>query len=134
MVIGDVRNGLKTNLATITGLRCYEVVPDSLAVPAAVVGIPNEIVFDSTLNRSNDMAVFPIRIFIGKASDRNAQKLLDVYLASTGASSVKYALEADSSLSGAANTIKVDRASGIGVYTVNGVDYLGAEFSVRVWG
>lgn len=134
MNIGDVRNGLKNNLATISGLRCYEVVPDSMSVPAAIVGVPNEIIFDSTLMRSNDNAVFPIRVLVGKASDRNAQKLLDVYLASTGASSVKTVLESDSSLGGAANTIKVDRASGIGVYTVAGVDYLGAEFSVRVWG
>jgi hypothetical protein len=134
MVIGSVRTGIKNNLAAISGLRTYDVVPDSMSVPAAVVGIPTEIDYDYTLNRSNDQAVFPVRVFIGKASDRNAQKLLDVYLDSTGSQSIKTVIENDSSLGGAANTVMVERASGIGVYTIAGVDYLGAEFSVRVWG
>ena len=34
----QVRDGLKTNLQTITGLRVYELIPDTVTPPAAVVG------------------------------------------------------------------------------------------------
>lgn len=134
MVISNVRDGIKTRLATISGLRTYSEVPDAVNVPCAIVGIPTEIKFDFTLNRSNDQALFPVRIMVGKATDRVAQRNLDVYLQSSGSSSIKTAIEAESSLSGTANTVMVERVLGIGVYNINGVDYLGAEFQVRVWG
>jgi hypothetical protein len=134
MIIGDIREGLRVRLATITGLRTYAEIPESINVPCAIVGVPTEIKFDATLNRSNDSAVFPVRLMVAKALDRNAQRALDVYLQSTGANSVKTVIEADSQLGGAANTLMVERVSGIGVYNISGVDYLGAEFQVRVWG
>jgi hypothetical protein len=134
MIIGNVREGLRARLATIAGLRTFAEIPESIPVPCAIVGVPSEVLFDSTLARTNDQATFPVRIMVARANDRSAQKALDVYLQSTGASSVKTVIEAESSLGGAANTVKVDRVSGIGVYTIAGVDYLGAEFSVRVWG
>lgn len=134
MVISSVREGIRTRLATISGLRTFAEVPDALVVPCAIVGIPTEIKFDFTLNRSNDQALFPVRVMVGKATDRAAQRNLDVYLQSSGSDSIKTAIEADSSLGGAANTVMVERVLGIGVYNVNGVDYLGADFQVRVWG
>lgn len=134
MNIGSVREGLRARLATIAGLRTFAEIPESIPVPCAIVGVPSEILFDATLSRTNDQATFPVRVMVARANDRSAQKALDVYLQSTGASSVKTVIEAESSLGGAANTVKVDRVSGIGVYTIAGVDYLGAEFSVRVWG
>lgn len=134
MIIGNVREGLRARLATIAGLRTFAEIPESIPVPCAIVGVPSEVLFDSTLARTNDQATFPVRVMVARANDRSAQKALDVYLQSTGASSIKTVIEAESSLGGAANTLKVDRVSGIGVYTIAGVDYLGAEFSVRVWG
>lgn len=134
MVISDVREGLRVRLATISGLRTYAEVPDAIVVPCAIVGIPQEIKFDITLNRSNDQALFPVRVMVGKATDKQSQKNLDVYLQGSGTSSIKTAIEADSSLGGAANTLMVERVLGIGVYNINGVDYLGADFQVRVWG
>ena len=134
MVISDIREGLRVRLATISGLRTYAEVPDAIVVPCAIVGIPSEIKFDITLNRSNDQALFPVRVMVGKATDKQAQKNLDVYLQGSGTSSIKTVIEADSSLGGAANTLMVERVLGIGVYNINGVDYLGADFQVRVWG
>jgi len=38
-------------------------------------------------------------------------------------------------LGGTARTLRVERARGVGrLYEVGGVDYLGAQFDVRVWG
>ena len=37
MNISSIRDGLKTRLQTISGLRCYDVLPDGFAPPAALV-------------------------------------------------------------------------------------------------
>lgn len=133
MVIGDVRTALKNALDTISGLRCYDVFPDSLSPPAAIVGMPTQIIFDTTLMRSNDTAVFPIRILVGKATDASAQRRLDVYLQGSGSSSVKEVLETASPGSDY-NVLRVLSAQGMGVYDYNGVGYLGVEFTVEVVG
>jgi hypothetical protein len=133
MVIGDVRTALKDALSTISGLRCYDVFPDSMSPPAAIVGMPTQIIFDTTLVRTNDTAVFPIRLLVGKATDAAAQRRLDVYLQGSGSSSVKEVLET-ADPGGDYNVLRVLSAQGMGVYDYNGVGYLGVEFTVEVVG
>lgn len=134
MNIASVRAGLKTRLSTISGLRCYEVIPSQFAPPAAIVGMPSILNYDYTFARSNDRITYPVRIIVAKATDRTAQELLEQYLDSTGSLSVKTAIEADPSLGGAANLTRVLSAQGLGVYDMGGVPYLGCEFTVEVIG
>lgn len=134
MNISTVRDGMKARLATISGLRSYDTIPDSMSPPCAVVGMPTLIEFDKVYARACDRATFPVRLLVGKASDRAAQDRLDGYLAGSGALSVKAAFEADASLSGAVQTSRVLNVSGLGVYDVMGVPYLGADFTVEVYG
>jgi len=132
--LASLRAGLATRLATIAGLRTYETIPDNWAPPAAIVGMPSLIAFDYTLARSNDRVVFPVRILVAKATDRSAQERLENYLGSSGSTSVKQAIEADRTLGGAANLTRVLSAQGLGIYDIQGVPYLGAEFTVEVIG
>lgn len=132
MNISSIRAGLKTRLATISGLRCYETIPDQFAAPAAIVGMPTQIVFDFTFNRSTDRITYPVRLLVAKATDRSAQERLEQYLDGSGALSVKAAIEADPTLGGAANLTRVLNASGLGVYDMGGVPYLGCEFQIEV--
>lgn len=133
MVIGTVRTALKTALDTISGLRCYDVFPDSLSPPAAIVGMPTSVAYDTVLMRHADTATFPVRILVGKATDAAAQRRLDIYLASSGSDSVKEVLETANPGSDY-NVLRVLSAQGMGVYTYNGIDYLGVEFTVEVVG
>jgi hypothetical protein len=96
--------------------------------------MPESITFDTVYARGCDRAVFPVRILVAKASDRAAQDRLDAYLAGSGSSSVKAAFEADASLSGSVQTSRVLSVGGLGVYDVGGVPYLGADFTVEVYG
>jgi hypothetical protein len=130
--IASVRAGLKTRLATISGLRCYETIPDQFSPPAAIVGMPTSIVFDFVYQRAADRMTYPIRILVGKATDRSAQERLEKYLDGSGALSVKAAIEGDPSLGGAANVTRVLSAQGLGVYDMGGVSYLGCDFTVEV--
>lgn len=132
MNIANIRAGLKTRLATISGLRCYETVPDQFSPPAAIVGMPTSIQFDFVFGRAADRLTYPVRLLVAKATDRSAQERLEQYLDGSGALSVKTAIEADPSLGGAANVTRVLSAQGLGVYDMGGVSYLGCDFTVEV--
>jgi hypothetical protein len=130
--ISSLRDGLKTRLATISGLRAYDVIPDNFAPPAVIVAPPMRIQYAGSLGNAWASATFTVRLLVAKATDRSAQDRLDAYLDASGASSIAAAIEADTSLSGAANLARVLTCQGIGVYDYSGVPLLGAEFTIEV--
>ncbi|HEX6969858.1 MAG TPA: hypothetical protein VF174_13760 [Micromonosporaceae bacterium] len=129
--VSAIRDGLKTRLKTIAGLRVSDTVPGQVNPPAAVIA-PDSISFDSTMARGSDDFVFIVYLIVGTAVDRIGQDKLDGYLAGSGASSVKAAIEADESLGGVANFARVSGVRQYGLIEYAGVQYIGAEFVVEV--
>jgi len=132
MTPNGVRAGLGTALDTITGLRVFDYVPDSLSPPAAVVE-PLEVDYDEAMRRGLDFYRAFILIIVGRMSDRSSQDRLDAYVAGSGASSVKAALEADKSLGGACLTLQVTSARPREV-VVSGVNMIAYRFEVSIYG
>lgn len=132
--LASIRDGLKTNLATISGLRAHDTIPDQINPPAAIIGPPETIEWHKTFGSAKARWVMPVRVYVGRASERAAQDKLDAYLAGSGSSSVKTAIESDTTLSGAADYTVCLSARGYGVYRVGDIDYLGAEWLVEVVG
>jgi hypothetical protein len=132
MTPNGVRAGLGTALDTITGLRVFDYVPDSLSPPAAVVE-PLEVDYDEAMRRGLDFYRAFILIIVGRMSDRSSQDRLDAYVAGSGASSVKAALEADKSLGGAGSTLQVTSARPREV-VVSGVNMIAYRFEVSIYG
>ena len=129
----SVRQGLTTALDTITGLRCFDYVPDSLAPPAAVVE-PLEITYGMSMTTSGiDYYKGFILVIVGRMSDRSSQDRLDAYLTSTGASSVVAAIESDRTLGGACFTCQVTEALPRSV-VVSGVEMTAYRFEVDIYG
>lgn len=129
--LADIRTGLKNRLATISGLNAYEKAPGVVVVPAAFP-IPGAIEFDETMNRGVDSYTFTVRVLVGRAVDKVAQENLDPYLAGSGTSSIKAAIEGDGTLGGAADWTRVSRVSRYGDIDHAGEGYLGADFTVEV--
>lgn len=127
-----VRQGLTTALDTISGLRCFDYVPDSLAPPAAVVE-PLEITYHEAMQNGLTYYRAFILIIVGRMADRSSQDRLDAYLTTTGATSVKAALEADRTLGGACSTLAVTAALPRQV-VVSGVEMTGYRFEVDIYG
>jgi hypothetical protein len=127
-----VRSGLATALDAITGLRCFDYVPDGLAPPAAVVE-PLEVSFDESMKRGSDFYRAFILVIVGRMSERSANDALDDYLAGSGAKSVKAAIEADPTLGGACSTLQVTGALPREV-VVSGVDMLAYRYEVDIYG
>lgn len=123
-------DALGAALATITGLRVTDYPASTAAVPAAMVGLPTTLEYDSTKGRGLDHVVIPITLLVGNVVDRSARDALSAYLAGSGASSIKAAL--DGKLGGVVQTARVMGAR-IEVVTLGGVDYLGATFDVDIY-
>lgn len=132
MVPSTVRANLKTRLATISGLKTYDYIPDSVNVTAAIVG-QLDLNYDATFNRGYDSATCTVLLIVGRMSEQAAQAKLDGYLASTGSTSVKTAIEGDATLSGAVQTVRVASATA-GSVQIAGNDYLAYRYSLDMIG
>ena len=132
-LLTSIRDGLKANLETIAGLTAYEYVPDFIDPPIALVAPLNTLNYDSTMARGADTYEIPVIVYISRIDAQTAQDEVDGYLASTGATSVKAAIESDPTLGGAAMSVRVISASDYGEYEVTqGTSFLGVTFNVEV--
>lgn len=132
--IDDVRNGLATQLKMISGLRVESVPPSTISAPCAVV-YRRRTNFDSTMHRGSDEHEFVVTVYIATANNRNAWASLDAYMAGSGASSIKAAIEADQTLGGVVSyarvaSIEEDRI--VEIPANSNIFYASAEFVVEV--
>lgn len=127
--LSDIRTGLASAMGTIPGLRTSATVPDAPRPPVAVV-MPDRVVYDLNARRGADTFYFTIILMVGRADDRAAQNNLDAYI--VGDNTIKGAIEADRTLGGVVNTLRVTEMNNYSSMTVGDTVYLGAEFTVEV--
>ena len=128
----SVRDGLKKNLQTIKGLRCYDLIPDLPQPPAAVVG-QLDFTFDLNNARGLDQANVDVYVIVQRHSERSAQDNLDKYLQGSGDYSIKAAIQSDLTLGGACNTLRVTSAES-GTYMAGDVEFISYRYRITVWG
>jgi len=131
MSISLLRAGLAKNLQTIKGLRVVETLPDLVNPPMAMIGL-TKVNYNQQNQRSMAEYTFQVTVVLGRVSERTAQASLDVLVA-PAEGSVKYAIESDRTLGGNAYEVFVPELSAYGAVSINGIDYLSAEFSVQVF-
>jgi hypothetical protein len=129
--IQELRTGIATNLATIPGLRTSLDVPDQVNPPTAFVQFVR---VNYHLDMRNGMSeyLFAVQVVVGRVDERSAQRNLDAYCSTTGASSVLLAVESDRTLNNKAFDCVVTEVSSYGQFVSNDITYLGAEFQIRV--
>jgi hypothetical protein len=130
MSISLIRQALATNLATISGLRTAAEVPDLPNPPIAIVAL-RSVTYDGAFNNGMTTYNFAVTVIVGRAAEREAQRRLDAYI-STGASSVKSAVESDSTLGGNAYDCRVVSMDSVGSLSISDTTYLAADFTVSV--
>ena len=132
-----VRLGLAANLnAAIPGIQCNGYLLASPTAPGFEIE-PGEVQYDLAMARGLDMWTLVVRGYVSDISDIGGQKTLDSWLASSGALSVKAAIQADKTLGGSVSDLRVTTASGYrryGAAANSNVTYLGAEWTVLVYG
>ena len=130
MSISLIRQALATNLATIPGLRTAAEVPDLPNPPIAIVGL-RSVTYDGAFDGGLTTYNFAVTVIVGRAAEREAQRRLDAYI-STGATSVKSAVESDSTLGGYAYDCRVVSMDSVGSLSISDTTYLAADFTVSV--
>lgn len=130
-----VFQGLADAASAIAGLRSFPGLPDSIN-PPTFAPIDLTIEYNQAFGASSlTLATVTAGVYVSRGDTLTGRAVLAGYMAPTGDGSIKAALEADKSLAGAAKTLNVDRLLGAyRLYTIGATDYLGATFSIRVWG
>ena len=128
-LVSELRDGLKANLATISGLRTADTVPDNPSPPIAIV-LPQSVSYDDTFQRGMNTYTFSVLVIVNRVSERTAQNSLDAYVSGTGSSSIKRAVEVDKTLNGKAFDVRVSELRNYGDITIGEINYLSAEFVV----
>jgi len=130
--IQAIRDGLATNLATISGLRTSGDVPDNPNPPIAVVFLES-VQYDEAFRDGLTTMIFKVMVIVSRADDRTAQRKLNQYISPDGDRSVKSAVESDRSLGGLVQTLRLTDMTSLGSTIVSEQEYMAVEFSVAVY-
>ena len=130
--ITDIRAGLASQIGAVPGLRTTTETPDTISPPIAIINVSN-VSYDKSGSRGLDEYSFVVTVIVGRVGERTAQRLLDSYVSTTGASSVKLAVESDRTLGGKCDTLRVTEMRNYGQTVIGEVTYLAAEFNVVVY-
>jgi hypothetical protein len=130
--ITDIRAGLASQIGAVPGLRTTTETPDTISPPIAIINVSN-VSYDKAGSRGLDEYNFVITLIVGRVGERTAQRLLDSYVSTTGASSLKLAVESDRTLGGKCDTLRVTEMRNYGQTVIGEVTYLASEFNVVVY-
>ena len=129
--ITALRDGIATNLRTLTGLRAVGEVPDNPTPPQAVIQLQSAD-YDGAFSGGMTTYSFLVTVLVGRAAERVAQERLNTY-ASTQATGIKAAIESDKTLGGIAYDTIVETMTNISAVSLGGdISYLSADFIVTV--
>lgn len=131
MDISAVMDDLGTALVTIDGLRVFPYWVSRIVPPAAVIGWPDPLTYDSTMMRGSDQVELPLMVMVGKVDTRTSRDAVAAYANGSGTRSVKAAIEAHTPT--AYDSARVTRCE-FGVITVADVEYLAATFYIDIIG
>lgn len=130
----QIRQDIGTRLRRgVHHLIVYDRIPDAIEVPAAVVGMPDPMEYNLTYGPTGLIVTLPVRLFVSRFDSDEAQGLLDTFIAPTGTTSVKRAIEDSTvTITSTWHAVDVSRVGDFGLYRVGDMDYIGCEFTVEV--
>lgn len=132
MDVQAVVEEIGTELDKISGLRVFEFPADKVTPPAALVILPDEVLYDQTYGRGMDRMTIPVLVVVGRQFDRSASEKLAGYMSGSGSTSIKKTINDKSSWTDC-DTVVVTRSE-FDVATIGGVEYFAALFDLDVTG
>ena len=129
--IAELRTGIATNLATISGLRTGSTIPDNVNPPFAIIA-PASVDYHKAFHNGLSTYNFTVTLVVGRVSERTAQNALDAYCSPSGSSSIRGAIESNRTLSGIAFDCVVTGMRNYGSISLGDNTYLAAEFDLVV--
>lgn len=133
--IADIREGLTAAIvAGVSGANCTGYMHASGTPPLFEIEV-DTIDYHASMGAGYVMYQFVVRGLVNLGSDVGAQVNLDTYMNPSGTNSLKAAIEADKTLGGVVDTLKVTNVTRTAVYSAQQgqTSYLGAEWAVEVY-
>lgn len=131
MNIAHVMDEIALALTAVDGLRVFPYQPGEISPPAAIVGWPAPLQFDTTMARGSDRLTIPVWVLVSAADQRASRNDLAPYLDGSDGKSIKNAI--DEGTYTAFDSVRVQEAT-VDSYTVGAVAYLGAVFQLDIIG
>lgn len=130
--IAQVAAGLKTRLATVSGLRVFDYTPDQVNPPVAFP-VLNTVNYHTLFGDDGVEMSWSVHVVVGRYVDRVSFTNLDAYLSYSGATSIRAALEGDLTLGGIVDTMIVEGATQIESVSVAEAEFLQIRFDLKVY-
>ncbi len=124
---------LGTALGTV-GIRALPYLSDTFSPPVALVGVDTA-GYHESFGGANGLTAYRFIVYaiLARTADRAALSAVESYLSSSGASSIRAALEdGDPSLGGLAAGTVVVRGGPPAAISINGAEYVSCPFEVTV--
>ena len=132
--MAQIRDGLKTTISNISGLRVYDTVPDQAINFPVCLFIPTSIEFYLAMQRGTDQYDFDLLVAVQSADSRTGQDKLDAFVTGQGSSSIRQIIYNNSTLGLANTSAHVTSMSNYGAdVSLNGIDAIGANLSIEVF-
>lgn len=130
--VAGVMDALASALDGLDGLtgRTYAYPAPGVVPPAAFVGWPDEIDYDAAMGRGAWSLTVPVLVAVGKSDLRSARDAITAYLAGSGPSSIREALDGPTV---AYDSARVTRGH-IEPISIAGIEYLAAILDVEITG
>ena len=132
--MADIRDGLKTTVSNISGLRCYDVIPDNAINFPVAIFIPTNIEFDLAMQRGTDLYTFDMLVAVQRADARTAQDKLDEFVTGSGSKSIRQVIYNNKTLGLADTDARVVNMTNYSAdFNINGIDGIGANLEIQVY-
>tara|TARA_R100001463_G_scaffold84349_5_gene139011 strand:+ start:782 stop:1201 length:420 start_codon:yes stop_codon:yes gene_type:complete len=132
--LSEIRDGLKTTVGNISGIRCYDTVPDNAINFPVAIFIPSAIEFDLAMQRGTDLYTFDMLVAVQRADSRTAQDKLDAFVTGSGSSSIRQIIYNNKSLGLSDTDARVVNMSNYAAdVSLNGIDGVGANLEIQVY-
>lgn len=128
---GDIRAGLVRNLSSL-GIQSTGYLLQAPTPPVIEIS-PRGTAYDSAFGRGLDEGLWMVRITVAVSLEEGAQRNLDSYLERSGANSVKALIEAEKTLGGVVQSLRVENVSAYEAAIVDGKSVLSADWTVRIY-
>jgi hypothetical protein len=130
--ISQVNAGIKTRLATISGLRVFDYMPDAVNPPLAFPVLTG-IEYHKAFSGGDVQFSYNVGVVVGRVSERTAQTTLDQFMSYSGASSIRAALEGDKTLGGIVDTLTLSSSANISSLAIGDANFITVDFTLLVY-
>lgn len=129
--VTQVCEGLRTRLATISGVRAFAYQPEQINPPTAFPELL-QVNYHRAFQGGDVEMTFNVHVIAGRWTDRTAFALLDDFLSYSGAKSIRACLEGDKTLGGVVQTLVVTSGADITSISEGGAEFLEIQMTVTV--